>query len=454
MASNSGPVVIGTSMLDSKGQVKRTDSAATPKINPSDPRIQLIQTLNELAGKTAQPATTQQAPAMPFTGITPDAYSRLGMTAGQSVASSPSTILAAQNSPVGSSGPGGGNLFQRMLAQAGRYLGPFNSAPYDSQIAALQSQAGNSRTQAKQLASRAEADDATLYGHLQNFVNMMQNQTGRADNRSLGVTRNQFNNTHQQIQDLYNNALNSVKSTDAARGITPELGQLQSSAAHANADILGDRATSLANQRASKAGTLNNFRQMRSDVVATGTGKVAEQKAALNTALENIASQLTGQLGSITANESQAQQSYQDNLRKEALSLLGQHQANNPNSLANRIKEEELLGLENKNNAAGTAGTTTIKPGTKGEAAAMASLTHDENPTMLPDRAATLQNIFQELVTGSLPGSGKTGLVSGKLDSASLGAALNAMYAQLPSNYGDPAKQALLRALLIEQGMY
>lgn len=453
MASSSGPVIVGTSMLDSKGQVKRAGGAATPKtageLNPSDPRIQLLQTLGTLAGKVASPqqGTAQQLPNF----IAPNAPSTMSADTLSSMSQFPPGGAPGGNS----AGVGGGSLFQRMLTQAGRYLGPFNSAPYDSQIAALEAQAGNSRTQAKQLAGRAEADDATLYGHLQNFVNMLQHQTGRADNRALGVTRNQYDNTHQQINDLFNNAIGSVSTTDKARGITPELGQLQTSAANANSNILSDRAGSLANERTLKSGTLNNFRQMRSDVAATGTGKVAEQKAALNTALEGIASSLTGQLGSITANESQAQNSYQENLRKEALSLLGQHQAGNPNSLANRIKEEELLKLEKSNNATGTTSSGSIKPGTHGEANAMDSLT-TANTQLLPDRQGTLQNLFQELLTGSGPfvDSAKYALSGIKSDPSELGNIMKALIANLPKNYGVPAQQALLRAILIDQGMY
>lgn len=444
-----GPVIIGTSLLDSSGKVKGPGLSA---------KLQALLTTNPTRKVAQPPAINPQALATsttagPVSTSTPDAYSTLGMTAGQSLASAPSTILPKENAKSAKGETGYSPLqFAAALRQATQELGAFNGSAYDLAVGNAKSQAGTQNKQAKQLGARTEADDAVLYGHLKNYVARLQQHAGVSNDKAIAATQAGYAAAKTAIDNTYTSGQNANNSVLKSRGVTPT----NEDDAHnfALGQIIADGANSTANARVAKSDAVGDLRQTKADVYATGVGKVASEKASVNTALENIAAALSGQLGSINESRAGAENTYNSQLRSLAASLQASNAKNDPNTLDNQIKEATLAKDLKTLNPTGTSATGGIPAKAKGYGAALNVLTPNESG-IPQSHEGTLQGLLQQAIHANGPFKG---LDLTAEDSTGLGSLAQIVHQQINSRsgqgYTNADQQALLDALMVYLGKY
>lgn len=451
------PVVVGTSLLGKNGQVKPPSQQKSSV--DSDPGGLMKALISAIGGQAVSdsPTNTASVGSTVLPVPTSDAYSKLGMTAGQEVASSPSTILAQATTPTSSVNSGWSPLqLAAALRIAGKQEGPFDASPYASEIASLQSQAGLQRTQAQHGAAAAEADDAALYGSLENYVHGIAGQAHAGNVATEKATQAGFAAASQAINDVYNKGLSDVQAVNNSRGITGGTTAMHQAQAFQNGQIQTDKASNIADVLASANDNANNLRQTQIDVHTTGTGKVASQREALNTALENIAISLSGQLGSVGSSEASAESSYNQQLRQAALALMANNAKNNPNTLDNRAKQlaydQALLNFKQDKDGTGSAASTT------GESKLGKADSYLESSGLPKANLGTDLGIFNQLINGQLKlGSQTMTIPSSGIDSQELGEYAKAIRQNTVINrekqgFTDADQQAIIQALHLYLG--
>lgn len=427
------PVVVGTSLLDSSGKVKSPSEKSTSKINAGKLINQAMDAING-GQSVSSPTTSVGATTLPVPGST------LNMTAGPVVSSSWSPLQ-----------------LNAALKIAGRQEGPFDNSPYAQEIAALQSQAGLERGQAQHGAAQAEADDAALYGSLENYVRGIAGQTRQGNVATEHATQAGFAAASQAINDVYNKGLSSVEAVNKSRGLTGGSSVMDEARAFQNGQIQSDKALNLSDVLQSANDANNSMNQTKIDVHTTGTGAVASQKEALNTALEGIATSLAGQLGTVDASQTSAESAYNQQLRQAALALIANNAKSNPNTLDNRIKQLEIDNGLKKLSGTSAASTTGESKLQKAESYLDAQSKLGKNGIPKANLGTDL-GIFNQLINGQLKLGGTTLDPSASgTDSIDLGDYAKAIRQQTVLNRGGQGftnadQQALIQALHLYLG--
>lgn len=309
--------------------------------------------------------------------------------------------------------------FAAALKLAEKETGGFNSSPYAAAIAADQSAAGGASAQARSLGARAEGDDATLYGRLGNYIKALQGAGNQDTRQTTREISQDYGNAQHQIANTYGQ-VNSQGDKELARlGLAPTV---SGATGGSQAFLEGRAALGKADARSDEQTSGDAFdklmQQTRGDVVSTGTGKVADEKAAMNTALENIAQSLNSQTAGVRGSEATAANAYHTSILGLAQNLLAQQAAANPNSLDNLTKQANLdkITAEAEVEAGklpGAAGSATSNlSGEKGYANAIAQLAADGNLGVAkggidPTHVQTLENFLSQIEAGG-QGSGPT----------------------------------------------
>lgn len=437
-----GPVVVGTSLLDSNGKVKSPSEKSTSKANPGKLMTQLATALGEQAVNNSPTNTTSVgATTLPIPNSS-------GLTGTPAANASDQALINSFQSPMEAAARSAGNAtsgwsplqLNAALKLAAKQEGPFDNSPYAQEIAALQSQAGLERGQAQHGAARAEADDAALYGSLENYVRGIAGQTHKGNIATEHATQAGFAAASQAINDVYNNGLSSVEAFNNSRGLTGGTSALQQAHDFQSGQIKSDKALNLSDVLQSANDANNNMNQTKIDVHTTGTGAVASQKAALNTALEGIATSLAGQLGTVDTSQTSAESAYNQQLRQAALALIAANAKNNPNTMDNRIKQLEIdNGLKKL--------STTSAASTAGESKLQKAESYLDSSGIPQAHLGTDLGIFRQLINGEL---GADPLAS-KNSSVALGNMAKIINKQIVARkgqgYTNADQQAIIEAL-------
>jgi hypothetical protein len=235
-------------------------------------------------------------------------------------------------------------------------------------------------------------------------------------------------------------------------------------------------ATRLSNLRQSEGdyNRLNN--QTRSDIRATGTGKIADEKASVNDALTAIANALSDQAAAIQGKEATAQSSYRSQLQQMAGAIQAQHTATDPNSPDNLLK----LSQAAKNYGSIPGATGTVSPGTPSTGSATAvpagpgqapivapapaknksisSATDYLAQNVKPSHFGTDEGLFRSIINGNVDGALPGGHI--QLDAtsnATIGELAQKVHAAIQARsgqgYGPVDQEAILRALYGVMGL-
>lgn len=314
---------------------------------------------------------------------------------------------------AGAKGGGAALAFAAALKLAEKEAGPFNASPFADAIGADTSAAGTARTEAQQNAANAEGDDAALYGRLGNYIKQIAAAGRQGTKQSTSEVTGDYNQALRSIGSTYGN-VNAAGNKELSRlGLAPNVA---GATGGSEAAAIGASETGKANARADVQGNGDAFNrlmgQTQADVAATGTGKVADEKAALNTALENIASTLNSQVASAHGSEATAQAAYESQMRTLAGQIEATQTANNPNSLDNLTKAANLAKIYAETEveqgkipgAPGTAITGNLS-GQKGYANAIAQLAAQATAGVAkggidPTHLGTLESFLQSIEAG------------------------------------------------------
>lgn len=401
------PVVIGTSVLTPAGKAKITapKSNATP-IQTSTPSIS--KALEQLLGGTAPSA------AQPSTAIANMLASTKSGSLADPTNSSPITPTATiAERGIDAKSPVAGGFspmqFAAALALARQQLGGPHLGSFSGELSAAQQMADTQRHQAIHHGKQAETDDAILYGHLGNYIDQLTRGGDLVDNKAERGTTSNFNSALSAIRNSNSGTEAEVRATDQARGIAPApgLSQAKTDQAFQTAQARNNKSDAVSQLVAGNSVYHHLMNQTRGDVAVTGTGKVADEKEALNTTLSNIASALAAQAAQINSAKGAAQDSYQTQLHGLAAQLSGQSAALNPNLPQNQLIQSEIAkNIASAEHTSGTAGPgqpPVVAPtisGKKGIAQAenyLASLTQ-QNAGVPSAHTGTLESIFHALL--------------------------------------------------------
>lgn len=310
--------------------------------------------LARLLSGTAQPNTTVSPLMALLSGNSPSSAPLNGGLTSPEFNADPSATVAERgvDARAAKADPSGAVplTFAAALRLAEQRSGKFDSTPYTTAIGADQAAAATQTHQAQQLGHRAQQDDAALYGHLANYIDRLSGQDQAATRQTQTAIGNNYDRLEGRLGHVNANLTSETNQALAGRGLTPSAaGSLADSLAYQRGRTETDRTAAHNETRQQGDDFSKLLNQSKADVITTGTGKVADEKAATNTAIENIAASLAQQVSGVNVSEAQAESAANSSLRAMAASILTSNDPNSPTT-QKELAQIALMGSETLKN--------------------------------------------------------------------------------------------------------